>query len=62
MTDDLRKIVEKRSPEENEIRYQYLKQKRGLPTPKALSGGIPQILSLEEAEEWEILLEMLGPH
>jgi hypothetical protein len=62
MTDDLLKAVEKRSPEENETRYKYFKQKRGLPTPESLSGENPPVLSLEEMEEWEILKEKLGPH
>jgi len=62
VTDDLLKAVEKRSPEENERRYQYLKQKHGLPTPGSLRGENPPVLTLEEMEEWEILKEKLGPH
>jgi len=62
MNDVLREVIEKRSPEENERRYQYLKRKRGLPTPEPLSGGNPELMSLEEIEEWQVLLDKLGAH
>jgi hypothetical protein len=62
MNDMLREIIAKRSAEENEARYQYLKRKRGLPTPEPLSGENPELISLEEIEEWQVLLDKLGAH
>ncbi len=62
MNDVLREVIEKRSPDENERRYQYLKRKLGLATPEPLSGENPELVSLEEIEEWQVLLGKLGAH
>lgn len=60
MDRQLKERLEKLTHQQQEQRFQYLRQKQGLADPHPLDGGAAPEVTFEETEEYQALKEMLG--